>query len=452
MSGGVDGVAATNQAINVLIGGAWAAGDTFKLLLTAGDTGTQTLLGRGNLNGQVPAFLFTNDRKLYMLCGNTALFSAIDRPTAFNDLNGAGNSFVNMANTFANSESIVAMALFQGKFAFFARRVIIMFAPDADPDQWQRGQVLENVGTVAGLSVQRIGEWECVFLADTGFRSLRARVATENAEINDLGSPIDKLVQTALTNSTALQKAAACGVVEPNSNRYWCFLKDTIYVLSYFPSAQIVAWSTYAPTYETLDVGIVAAAGVFNGLVVGNVYSYVNGAGGTLTNGKQVIQPAQYFMATATTATAADALNPGTVYPVLANAFTPQNFVVLNGQVFTRDGDALYAYGGADGNTYDGSIVAGDIPFLDMQSPASGKDVRAIDIAASGAWVVYVGTNINNKDDVTLVYNKDGSSYANGIIPINRRCSHIKLRFKTTGNTAAVLSKALIHFGGSVEK
>ena len=390
MSGGVDAVAATNQAINVLIGGAWAAGDTFKLLLTAGDTGTQTLLGRGNLTGLVPAFLFTLNRKVYLLAGSTALFSAVDRPTAFNDLNGAGNSFVKLANTFANPENVTAMMLFQGKAAFLSRRSVQIWNIDADPDQWSQVQVLENIGTLAAESAKRIGEWEGVFLADSGFRSLRARVATDNAEVNDLGAPIDTLVQAKLAASTALQKAAACGVVEPNSNRYWCFLNDTIYVLSYFPSAQIVAWSTYAPTYD-------------------------DGAGNQV-------------------------------------AFTPQNFVVLNGQVFTRDGDALYAYGSADGNTYDGAVAQGDTPFLDMQTPAAGKDFYGIDVACSGGWQVYIGTNIADGTDLALAYSQIGSSYANGVIPIGRRGTHIKMRFKTTGNTAAILSKGITHFGNPYEK
>lgn len=452
LAGGTTAIAAVQQALTVVVGGAWAVADKLGLYLTDNFTGTQVLVGNGNISGQTPVFFFTFNRKLYALCGSTLFFSAIDRPTAFNDLNGAGNSFVPMSNISANSETVVALSLFQGKLASFARRTITVRTVDADPDAWGDPQILENVGTVSGQSVQRIGEWEDVFLADTGFRSLRARVATDNAEINDLGSPIDKLVTAKLTASTAPQKAAACGVIEPNTNRYWCFLNDTIYVLSYFPSAQIVAWSTYAPTYETLAAGIAAVAGVFSGLVVGSIYSYVNGAGGTLTNGKQVLAAGKYFMATATTGTAADALNPGTVYPVVANAFTPQNFVVLNGKVFTRDADALYAYGGTDGNTYDGAVAQGDTPFLDMQNPAAGKPFQGIDVAQDGAWVVYIGTNIKDATDLALAYNNDGSSYANGRIPINRRGTHIKMRFKTTGNGAAILSKGVTHFGNPNEK
>jgi hypothetical protein len=390
MSGGVDAVAAVQQGLSVVIGGTWALGDSFKLLLTDGQTATQTLLGRGNFTGQVPTFYFVFDRKLYALAGPSVFFSAIDRPTAFNDLNGAGNSFLKLSNTLANPEDVTAMALFQGKAAFFSRRSVQVWNVDADPDKWGETQPLENIGTVAKLSVQSIGTWECVFLDDNGFRSLRARVATDNAEVNDLGSPIDTLVQAKLAGSTGTQVAAACGVVEPKSKRYWCFVNDTIYVLSYFPSAQIVAWSTYLATYQ-------------------------DGAG-------------------------------------VQTAFVPQNFVVLNGQVFTRDGTALYAYGGADGVSYDNCVAQADTPFLDMQSPAAGKDFYGIDVASTGAWDGYIGTNTADSTDVSKVFSQNGSSYANASIPVTRRGTHLKMRFVSTGSTAAVVSKGILHFGSPYEK
>ncbi len=51
---------------------------------------------------------------------------------------------------------------------------------------------------------------------------------------------------------------AACSLVD-TAGRYWLFLKDTIYVLSYYPTNKIVAWGTYVPGFvpQKLLVGSV---------------------------------------------------------------------------------------------------------------------------------------------------------------------------------------------------
>src|SRR5207245_816069 len=139
------------------------------------------------------------------------------------------------------------------------------------------------------LSVHQRGDVDGLFLDDTGFRSLRTREVTLNAYIDDVGSSIDAIVQTALITTDG---QPVCGIVEPTTKNYWCYLSGDIYVLSRHPAGKITAWSIYKAVG---DDGV---------------------------------------------------------------AFTPEKFVVFNGQVYCRSVEGnLYKYGGDDNNTYDATVV-----------------------------------------------------------------------------------------------
>lgn len=230
----------------IYTGAAPQVGDRVTLMITDGGTAVQTLIGGGDVSGIDPTFCFTYSDKVYLLAGATVYFSATDFPTKFNNVDGIGNGFVTMSNQTQTSEDLIAMVPFQGKIAFMSRQTTQVWNVNADPASWQIGQVLENVGTVAKLSVKAKGDLDVLFLADNGIRSLRAMAATLNAFVDDVGSPIDTLIQAAII-AHPTEAANACGIVEPSASRYWLFLYDTIYVLSYFPSSKVIAWSTYRP-------------------------------------------------------------------------------------------------------------------------------------------------------------------------------------------------------------
>jgi hypothetical protein len=66
--------------------------------------------------------------------------------------------------------------------------------------------------------------------------------------VNDVGSPIDKLIIDEIANNTAVAQEA-CAVVQPVSGRYLLAVGSKVYVLSYYPSAKISAWSTWTLTF-----------------------------------------------------------------------------------------------------------------------------------------------------------------------------------------------------------
>ena len=64
MLGGSDTIAGTGGKALVIVGGTWAAGETFVIALSQAATGITVVLGAGTVTGQVPTHLLTYSKKL----------------------------------------------------------------------------------------------------------------------------------------------------------------------------------------------------------------------------------------------------------------------------------------------------------------------------------------------------------------------------------------------------
>lgn len=192
--------------------------------------------------------------KLYSIAGSNLFFSNINDPTAYTYLtapsgtnNGSGT--INLSNQDNGFETLTAMGVYQGKLAVFGRRTVQTWTMDPDPTKNAASQTLKNIGTFAPRSVTAFGDIDVFFLSDTGVRSLRARDASNAATVSDVGTNIDTLIQSDLATLPDTTKAAAFGIIEPVDGRFWLAVGQKIYVYSFFPSANIAAWSTYEPGF-----------------------------------------------------------------------------------------------------------------------------------------------------------------------------------------------------------
>ena len=91
------------------------------------------------------------------------------------------------------------------------------------------------------------------YLDDSGIRSLRARSGTDTPYAADIGSAIDTFVQEHIDTLPVDTVARAVSVIEPKDGRFWMAIGERIYVLSYFPSNKIQAWTYYEPGFEVTD-------------------------------------------------------------------------------------------------------------------------------------------------------------------------------------------------------
>lgn len=459
LSGGVTAVTGVAKRYRVEFTGTWAVNELFRLNLVATATAKTDLAGNGTVTGLQPTFAFTFDDKVNLLAGTNWYFSEVGNPANFNNPNTLGNSFIQLSNIFGNPEDITAMAVYQGRLALIARRTTQFWSVDPDPANYQRGQVLQNIGTVAKLSVQSVGDLDVYMLADNGVRSLRVRDSSNNAIIADIGTPVDEIIRGVLEGLTEAQRAAACAVVEPSSNRYWLYLPTGhIYVFSSFPASGIAAWTRYQAItnlqdYEVLPVNV-GSTHVYT-TVIGRKYFWLKQTGSTsLTCGATVLTEAGYFTATATTATViySNAPTGEAVYDVTAAQFTPEKFVVQNGRVYARSGDNIYLYGGLNNQTYDFCAPQWDLPFLNAKTPATRKMYQGLDAICEGTWQVSLGTKVADANAVNVVYRNTGPSVDNGKSLAGKQGTHFKLRGVELSTGYARFSSAILHYEGADNK
>jgi len=454
------------------VGGTWLPGETFTITIVEGASGFIYTLGAGDVTGVEPTALLTYKKKLYVVGGSRYYFSAIDLPTIFNDLNAIGNGFVTVSNNLATPEDLVALAPYQGKLATFGRHSTQIWSVATDPADYVLEQTLANTGTEAPLSVHGLGELDVLFLQDGGIRSLRVRDSSLNAYTVDIGSAIDFIVQEKLISCTAAQRAAACGVVDPATGLYWLFLKDTIYVLSYFPTAKVVAWAEWEPTYQTGNVHRVtnnyASAVVFKLGEVNNVANATQVTASVANGASANVKFASYIWAVNPTTSAVIAtsaidlafrgqitFSAGGAFSFTNNqtAFTPQNFVVFNGRVYVRTADAMYTFGGAVNSTYDNTIGVAETSWLDAETPGVEKTTQGMDVTQEGTWYHFASMDYLTGQLTKVLSDQSASTYDGGRILFSSAGTHFKVRSQTDGTAQrAALSAILLHYRAGNQK
>lgn len=466
LNGGADAVAGIGENYLFSVTSTWNTGDLLTINLTDYQTGLLTQIGAGYVTSQQPTFCFTFNEKAYTLSGSTVYFSALNNATIWNDPNASGNGFVSLQDQFGTSENIVSMESFQGNLAFFGRNHIQIWSVNADPNQWQLSQVLQNIGTNASQSVHGLGDLDVMFLSDTGIRSLRARETTLNAFVNDLGSPVDLLVQQDLL---AGNYSTACGVVEPSTGQYWCYLNGKIYVLSYYPSNKIAAWSQYFPKYfapvsSTTTVVEEKVTVTFNTADTTS-YLFVPISGNpTLVNTNRGGSPTQNITEYGIFTTFGDTnavtisfpeITPFPQFLVLpltgATTFSPTQFVIYNGQVYASDANGIYLYGGPGNGVYDNTSVVAATSWLDLKHPDNIKRAIGVDSAFTGTWTFYGGQD-QLDETLTQLWTGSQATFQQGKINFPGDGYHVKLQAVSQAPGPAVLSSLIFRFTEEGEK
>jgi hypothetical protein len=300
--------------------------DNYPFIIAQGDNGSNRpmwLGPAGQVNVPVAGqYCRTHRSKLYLGDQADLRFSDVGDPGAWsdqdvNDPRGAG--FISMAQDDADAEFINGLEIYYDRMAVLSRLVTLIWYLDPDPTQNNLLQTL-RIGTISGLSAIQFGTGDVMFLSDSGIRSLRAMNISMAASVIDVGSPIDPIVTNhILTNPSEAYVARA--VIEPINGRYWLAFDNTIYVLSYFPSSKVSAWSTFEVPFHI-----------------------------------------DYMAST-------------------------------NNQVYLRNGDNLYLYGGASGLVYDATPAIVRTPMMHNQSPSIWKRISSIDLMIQGSWALDIGMN-----------------------------------------------------------
>jgi hypothetical protein len=195
----------------------------------------------------------THKRKVYSSYDSLEWFSELDTPNNF-DITASGSGFVNISSHLSGSDEVTGMGSYQQHLAILSRTVIQIWSMADDDAENAPAQFLEGTGTRSARSVVGFGDLDLFYLSESGIRSIRARVGTNLAGVNDVGTSIDTLVREHMKTLTDEQIESACAVVEPIDGRFWLALGGRVYVFSYFPSKKISAWTWYEPEMEFSDL------------------------------------------------------------------------------------------------------------------------------------------------------------------------------------------------------
>lgn len=260
MSGGVNPVGGISQRTTV---GLTTSGTVSE---TVGSTLTLTLIESDNtvypyyigatpMGGLKLNYCLTYKTKVHILAGSYIISSGVDMPTVWK-MSGLGVSFIDLSNNTDGSQELVAACSYQGRLAIFTRESCQIWNIDVDPQNNSLSQIIMNSGTIAPNSVIGHGEIDVFYLSDSGIRSLRARDASSQAMVHDVGVNIDTQVVELLRNIPESVAFNAFSVIEPKDNRLMMSVFDKVFVLSQYQTAGINAWSTYTPEMTGVKMAI----------------------------------------------------------------------------------------------------------------------------------------------------------------------------------------------------
>ena len=183
--------------------------------------------------------------KVYRLFANALFFAGVNDPTVVDPDNAdnPGAGFIDLSGLDSETYLPSSMEIYYDKMAVFSRFTTQLWKLDPDPSATVFSQLL-RIGCVSPGSTKQFGTGDVLFLSDSGVRSLRAINASMAAAVNDVGSPIDQIIMDEIVHNYANAVwAQAC--IQPVAGRYWLAIGPNVYVLSYYPSAKISAWSRF---------------------------------------------------------------------------------------------------------------------------------------------------------------------------------------------------------------
>ena len=267
VSGGVTAVAPVRQISKVALGGTYEALDTYTI-----STNSAAYKATGRASGHA-TLGFVYKKRIYFIANSLLYYTQLNDPTDITDASASsGAGFINLTNDSEGAERLTSIAQYQEFVAIFSRSSIRIYDLQTDAQLNVLVQPLSNTGTYAPLSTLSFGNTDTMYLADTGLRSLQIRDLANAAFVNDVGSAIDPFLKEYVTSIPEGVATAAVAALDTDDDRYFLAIGARIFVLSYFPSPKVAAWSFMEPGFTAQKFA--SAAGVFYARDATRVYAY----------------------------------------------------------------------------------------------------------------------------------------------------------------------------------
>lgn len=348
--------------------------------------------------------------KGYVVGGRTLYGSAVGD---LDDMAGTGSFSRDLSTQGTPIGDAIAIGEYFGQLVVFGERGMMFWQVDPDPDLDQYLRAID--GSVFGpRTITGYSDGDILYLSRSGIRSLQARDSSNQARISDVGSPIDTEIRSRLAvdpndtdplfdqiNPPVVNNQfydLATGIIHKDSGQAWMAVRDQIHVLSRYPSAKVLAWSSFDLPFTQKETPL---AGI-------NKANWV------------------------------------------------ADWCEINDSVVLRNfADEVYVYGGPSGVEYDTSEIEVILPFMDMGRPGTQKKFTGISIACEGEWSIDYSTD-HFGETVSTVWSPvavvTGSSRTSPKISMAGSGTQIALRLKCSEPFAAKLSEILVHYQDGSQK
>jgi hypothetical protein len=267
VSGGVAKVNPVRQISQVALGGTYEAADTFTITINSVD-----YISTGRASGHA-TLGFVYKKRIYFIANSLLYYTKINDATDITDASAAsGAGFINLTNDSEGAERLTSLAQYQEFVAAFSRSSIRIYDLQTDAQLNVIVQPLSNTGTYAPLSTLSFGNTDTMYLSDTGLRSLQIRDLANAAFVNDVGSAIDPFLREYVRSIPEGVAAAAVAALDTEDDRYFLAIGARIFVLSYFPSPKVAAWTFMEPGFTVQKFA--TSNGIFYARDATKIYAY----------------------------------------------------------------------------------------------------------------------------------------------------------------------------------
>lgn len=347
--------------------------------------------------------------KVFRAEGNILAFSAVNDPTD-NAIGGATDTagLIDITGAQGAIGVIRGLGVYLNRLAVFGTHGVQVWTvdPDPSPERTFLWQVIGGLGLISSRSLTTYDDGDVLCLTRAGVRSLRTQTMSNYASVDDLGSPIDALVQECLLTGGATVGGLAelvgrdidlldpppewsiHALVEPRAGQFWLVIGARIFMFSRSTAARVRAWSdALLPSHRRGPLGYIRGAAQVSGALF---------------------------------------------------------FAAANAEVFV--------FGGGGTPVYDEEPLVVTTPFLSMDSPATHKTFKGLDIVARGRWDVEVGFDPAKPFHFTHVAQIDGTSTRLAAVPLAGKGTHLSVRLTSRdASTIAAVSQVAVHYSGGAK-
>jgi hypothetical protein len=181
-----------------------------------------------------------SDEKVFAANGEIVNYCVTTNPLDWTTPEDAG--YIGSGLQQGASKLTTMLGTYRGNLAIFSNSTFLLYQTDPDPNNISKLDSQEGIGSIYHRTFQSVGN-DGYYLTPQGVRSISISVGSTNMQSNDIGAPVDSLVQAALAQAI-VDGYEPWATYFPNLGQYWLVLGAQVFVYT-LGAGTIGRWSRY---------------------------------------------------------------------------------------------------------------------------------------------------------------------------------------------------------------